>query len=823
MSPLVRDLAAAWRRLKRSPTYAFAAVATLGVTLSALTTMGAVVEAVLLRPLPFRNPARLVALWEAATANGRDMSRLAAANFFDLRAQRQLFERAALFGAESRRLTGNGDPEQIHGARVQPDYFRVLGVPPALGRAFDEADARPGAPPVVILGNALFRRRFGGRAEILGQPIVLDGAPCTVVGVMPPALYPTWPLTSGGLNTLPEYQQFWVPLTLDAAWSSNRRTHIFGALARLRPGVTLDRARAGLGPLAARLAREYPATNGNSRFRIVPLAEEFSGSSRDLLLALAAAAALTAALAAANLTGLSLSRALDRRAETAIRLWLGAPHGALAREAFVEAAVVALGGAALGLLLARVELPLLASLLPVEIPRLAEARVGFQVALATAVAALLCAGVLGGALAFGASGGAASSGLRLEQATARDRLGHRRTLHRGLVVAQVALSVALLSVAGLFARSILALGRVETGFVAGGVVTAAVSLPPSEYGAWDRVVELDRALVAAVGARPEVAAAAVAYDSPLESTWIDAFRLLDGGRAEDAAGSVSAHLNIVSPDFFRAVGLRLERGRAFETADERAHPGAAVVSESFARRFFPGESAIGHRLEALTPSRMWAGSGAATEFRIVGIAGDVRNQGIDREGAPTVYLPAAQFPQQEMTLIVRTRREPLSLAPDLRHMVAALDPSLPLGRVDTLVAALDRQVAKPRFALLVVGVFGTVAVLLAGLGIYGLLALVTGYRRHEIAVRMAVGARPADIAGEVLGQASRLAAAGAVLGITCGSLCGRALQHLFFGVQAADPAVAAGAALILVLTALAAALGPMRRAVTVDPAHTLRN
>jgi len=822
MRALIQELAVALRRLQRSPTHALATVATLGVALSALATMGSIVEAVLLRPLPYRDPARLVALWERSAAFGGEPSRLAAANFLDLRAQRQVFERAALFGSASYRLTGEGDPEQIRGARVQPDYFQVLGVPPALGRTFDEEDARPGGAPVVILSDALYRSRFGGRPGIVGRRILLDGTPYSVVGVMPPRLYPMWPLTSGGLNWLPEYQQFWVPLALDGAWSSNRRTHVFGAVARLRADVTLDRARVEAGRLAERITRELPATHG-LQFAVVPLAEELIGSSRQLVLALAAAAALIAALAAANLAGLALSLALERRRETAIRMWLGAPRAVLLREAFVEAAALALAGAALGLSLARAELPLLASVVPVQIPRLGDAQIGWWTAVATAVAATLYAGALGAALAFGAAGGAVAPGIRMERQGGTGGIGHRRTLHRALVVAQVTLSVALLSVAGLFARSIVALGRVDTGFVADGVVTAAVSLPPAEYAAWDRVVEFQRGLVEAVAARPGVAAAAVAYDTPLESTWGDAFRLLDGGRTDDTSGVVTAQLNMVSPGFFGAVGLPLERGRAFAATDDRLHPGVAVVSESFAHRHFPAESAVGHRLEALTPSRMWSGSGAATEFRIVGVVGDVRNQGIDRAGSPAVYLPAAQFPQQDMTLIVRARRDPQTLAPELRRAVAALDPSLPVSKIDTLRAALDRQVAKPRFAVLVVGLFGAVAVLLAALGIYGLLALVTGYRRHEIAVRMAVGARPVDIAGEVIGQACRLAAVGVALGIAGGLYSGRALHHLFFGVQATDPIVAAGASLVLLLVALAAALGPMRRAVSVDPAQTLRS
>jgi putative ABC transport system permease protein len=822
MTAVIRDLKAVWRRAGRAPAYPIVAVLTLGLALAALAAIVAVVEAVILRPLPYRDPARLVAVWEAIPADGREKFRVAAGNFADLREQRHVFESTALFGSAGFRLLTGGEPEQVLGGRVQPEYFNVLGVQPYLGRGFTADDVRPGAERVVILGHGLFQRRFGGRPDLIGRQVLLDSEPHTVVGVMPPRLYPTWPLPSGGISFLPEYQQVLVPLALSASRQVNRNTHVFGVLARLRPGVTIDAARAEVAGLAGRLAREYPASNDGLEFRVDPLADEFSGSSRPLLLTLMAAAALIVALATANLTGLAISRVVERRYEAAVRLALGAPRFALAREALVEAAALSLAGAVLGLALARAGGPLLAAIVPTEMPRIAEAGIGWLAAVVAVGAAVMCAAAVAAGLTLSTTGVTVSGVLAAGGAGARGGVSRHRILHRGLIVAQVGLSVILLSLAGLFGRSLTALDRVETGFVPDGVLTASLVLPPSEYGEWDRVVEFHRALTGRLAGKPDVTAAGVAYDLPLESSWVQSVTLVDGGRAEDASGSVSSQLNIVSPGFFRAAGVRLQRGRLFDDRDDRRRPGAAIVSASFARLHYPDTEAVGRRLRTETPSKMWNSNDAPREFSIVGVVDDVRNMGLDRDVAPTVYLPDAQFPQWEMTVLIRTEGDPLAAVPELRRAVAALDPSLPLARIDTMRAALDRQAARPRFALLVIGAFGGAALLLAALGIYGLLALVVGDRAREIAVRLAVGARPADVAREVVGQACRLTAAGAAIGLLGALAGGRAVQSLLFGVSAADPVALVMAPVALFVTALAAAWRPTRRAAAVDPATTLR-
>ena len=827
MTPVFRDLRTALRAL-RSPAYGLIVIATLGLTLSALATMVAIVDAVILRPLPYREPDRVVAIWEAQPADGREKYRMAAGNFNDIRARHDMFETAALFGAADFRLVDGGVPEQLLGARVEPEYFQVLGVRPSLGRVFTPDDAREGAARVVIIGYGLFQRRFGGRADLLGRSILLDSQPHTVVGVMPPHLYPTWPLTLGGLSFQPEYQQFWVPLRLDASWTGNRRSHVFGGLARLRPGATIELARRELAVLAARLAREAPATNRSTEFRVVPIAEEFSGSSRTLLLTITAAAVLIVALGVANLTGLALSRATDRRHETAIRASLGASRAILLREACVEALALAFAGAAVGLALARLAGPLISAMVPVEIPRIGDAAIGWMPILVTCAASTLCAAGIGTALSMSTLG--VSMTESLQAGGERGAVGYRRTAHRGLIVLQVALSVVLLSVAGLFSRSLVRLGQVDPGFEAEGVITADVTLPHSAYLQWDRVVDFQREILARLSERAGVVAAAAAYDLPLHSSWVDSFTLLGEARAERDDGTLSAQLNIVSPGFFRAAGVRLQQGRAFEPLDDRRHPGVAIVSESFERVHLGGHSAaIGRRLRSLTPSNMWSGASAGlepgdvpTEFTIIGVAADTRSRGLDQHPAPTVYLPAAQFPQLGMTFLVRTTGEPRALAGDLRAVVAAVDSTIPVTRIDTLRDALDRQMARPRFAVVIVGVFAGAALLLSAVGVYGLLAMVVGSRTREIAVRVAIGARRTDIAVEVIGQACFLAAVGAALGTVAAVVTGRTIEHLLFELSGVDPLVLMAAPAALMATALLAAAWPTRRALRVEPALLLR-
>jgi predicted permease len=645
---------------------------------------------------------------------------------------------------------------------------------------------------------------------------------------MPPRLYPTWPLTQGGLSFQPEYQQVWVPLTLDAGWVSDRRSHVFGALARLRRDTTIERARGELERLAARLARESPASNRDTKFRLVPLSEEFSGSSRKLLFTLTAAAVVTLVLGVANLTGLALSRVAERRHETAIRLSLGASRGAVLREVSVEAIVLAFTGAAAGLALARLAGPLISATVPVEIPRIGDASIGWMPILLTFVASTFCAAGLTGALSMSSS--RLSMTESLQAGGVRGTVGHRRTGHRWLIVLQVALSVILLSVAGLFARSLVRLGQIDPGFDAESVLTADVSLPQSAYPQWDRVVHFHRAVLERMSERPGVVAAGAAYDLPLQSSWIDSFTLIDGARGTEPDGRISAQLNIVTPGFFRAAGMRLRHGRGFEATDDRRHPGVAIVSGTFARQHFGGDrAAVGRRLRSLTPSYMWSSPTAGvepaevpTEFRIVGVVADTRTRGLDHDSVPLVYLPAGQFPQFGMTILVRTTREPIALAADLRAAVAAVDSTVPVTRIETLREALDRQTARPRFAVVIVGVFAGVALLLSAVGVYGLLALVVGSRTREIAVRVAVGARRSDIAAQVIGQACWLAGVGAALGTAGALVTGRAIENLLFEVSGTDLVALTAAPAGLMATVLLAAAWPTRRALRVDPAVILR-
>jgi putative ABC transport system permease protein len=811
------------RQLWRSPAYALLVVVTLGLSLFTLATMTSVVDAVLLRPLPYRSPDRIVALWETAPRTGAARFRFSVANFVDVSAQREDFERAALFRADSARLLSGGEPQQLFGASVEPDYFAILGIQPQLGRTFVASDSRPSAARVVILSHSLFARRFGSDPAILGRAIRLDDEPVTVVGVLPPGLYPSRPLTHGGINFLPELQQYWVPLVLDADWQTNRRTHVFGGLARLRSGVSAERAERDLKPLAKRLAAKFPATNRGVAFRVAPITDEFVGSSRRLLWVMLGAAALVVGLATANLGGVAVSRAVARSFETAVRVSLGASRGRLLRAACTEALALAAVGTLVGLLFSGLLRPLL-SALDLEIPRLAESRVNSLVVLVTFGVAALSAIAVGLAQIHGAAASRPEEALRRGGFGSGGSSAPQRRLHRALVVLQVGLSVVLVCMAGLFARSWLALQRVDPGFAPSGVLVADLELPASSYGSWDRIVAFQRTLLSRLSERHGVLGAAVAYDPPLSSSWSDTYRLIDGGRAEDSSGTISGQLNVVSPRYFETVGIPLLRGRSLTDRDDREHPGAVLVSESFARVHFPDGDALGRRLRALTPSRVWSKPPAAkSEFTIVGVVGDVHNRGLEDPIGPSVYFCNGQFPQATMTVLVRLSSRPtVAFAAELREIVRQLDATLPTQHVSTLPQMMDRELAQPRFALGLAGILGGGALLLASLGIYGLLSLLIRTRTREFAIRLAMGAQPVQVAGQVLSETARLTALGILLGIV-GALAGaHGLRSLLFGVTTDDPLVLCATAAVLFATAALAALGPVRRAARVEPALALR-
>lgn len=714
------DLRQAGRSLRRQRGLALAAILTLGLGIGANTALFGLVDAVLLRPLPFPQPERLVALWEATP----DKWRVAPGTYLDWRGEARGFTAIGAYAAAATTLTGHGEAERVEGVSATASYFEVLGVAPVLGRALEPADEAPGAARVVVLGHGLWQRRFGGAPGVLGTAVALDGAPATVVGVMPPGLYPSWPSAGGRLTTRERSAEFFAPITITSRFAENRRSHVLGVIGRLAPDAARDGVLAGLGALARTLAARHPENAGEGVL-LTALEDEIVGDVRGALLALLGAVGCVLLLGCANVAGLLLARSAARGRELAIRRALGADRSRIVRLLLAESLLLATAGGACGVALAQLGLPSLLALLPRELPRVDAVGVDARVlafALRLSVATTLLFG-LGPALAA-ASGDPLP---RLRDGAAAGGGAGRRRARTLLVTGQVALALSLLTAGGLLLRSFDALRRVDLGFSASGVLAFDLALP-SAYASADQVRGAWGELLGRLETLPGVEHAAIAYDTPLESNWIDAFEI--EGQPTPPEG-LSARLPIVSPGYFDALRVAVVRGRPLTPADQAGTAGAVVVSESFARRFFPGVDPLGRWLRVGTPAGTW-GEAVPSRFQVVGVARDVRSTGLASAPEPTYHLAAVQFPQRDMKVLLRTRGAPLALLATARAEVAAFDPALAPASASTLTNASANQVAQPRFNGLVLAAFAGLALLLAAVGLHGLLSHAVEQRRREL-------------------------------------------------------------------------------------------
>jgi putative ABC transport system permease protein len=813
MPALCQDLRFGLRHLWKSPGFSGVALLTLALGVGATTALFSVVHAVLLRPLRFEAPERLVLVWEYAPDDAGVMHRwrATAGNYFDWKAQATVFEDMALFASAGLNWTGDGEPEQLLGARVTASYFRVLGVDPLLGRRFLPEENEPGRERVVILSHGLWQRRFGASNDVVGRTLELDGAPYEIVGVMPEGVYPTSPRAPGRLPFLAVYQQIWVPMALTEARRQDRGSHVFGVLGRLQDGVTMEEARAEMAAIASRLEAAYPKENEGEGAVVVPYMDEVVGSVRPALFVLFGAVGLVLLLACANIGSLLLARSAARGPEVAVRTALGAGRAALVRQFLSENLLLGVLGGTLGLAVARVGVVLLTRLSPEEVPRLSESRLSLTVlgfALALSLASALLFG-LAPALSM------SRDGLQ-ERLRTRSR---RFALRRVLVVTQISLAVVLVVGASLLVQTFFRLHDVDPGFSATNVLLADVNLPHSEYDDFRDISRFHRSLLERLSTQPSVRAAALTYDHPLESNWIDGFRIVGDTEREEA---LSAALRIVSPDYFRTFGTDVIEGRAFEELDDPEHPGVAIVDRAFVRRYFPDGVALGKRLSATTPSGYW-GASLPNVFQIVGVVENVRFVGLASEPEPAFYLPAAQFPVQEMLVAVRTEGDPAPFASHLREEIWGLDPNLPVSNVTTMEGHLSEALAQPRFNATVMGLFGAAALALAALGIYGLLSSTVAQRTGEIGLRMALGARARDVVLMVVGQGARLTLIGLGIGLLAALAASRVLESLLFGVGARDPWTFYAVAAFLAAVALAASYLPARFASRIEPLTALRH
>lgn len=806
MRALIDDVRYTLKSLARSVRLVVVATGSLALGLGANIAIFSVVYAVLLYPLPYREPERLALIWESNPEKGVPVAPVSPANFADFRQQTGAFESMACYERANLALTGAGEPEQLRGLRVSRGFLATLGAAPALGRDFLPEETEPGREDAAIVSYGLWERSFGRDPKLLGRALTLNGRPHTVVGVMP-----------RGFAFPDRGVEIWLPLGFGAKEWQQRGYRRLGGVGRLRRGLDQERAAAEMNFVAQRLEQQYPVSNRGWRVRLLPVREQPGLEEvRPALVVLLATVGLVLLIGCANIASLLLARHAARDKELAIRAALGAGRGRILQQLLLESVVLALLGGVLGLALH----PWLARVLLSIGPK------GFvlpdRVELSAAVAAfglgatLLAALLSGLAPAFQASRTNLVESLK-EGGRSAATGALRRRARSCLVVGEVAVALVLLAGAGVMLRSFLRLWGANPGYRRDHVLTVRLGLQPSRYGEAGQKAAFQRALLERVRALPGVEAAAVTNHLPTVSDFARAFTI--GGRPAPPPGEWPvARYRAVSPEYFRAMGIPVLHGRAFSVQDHGEAPGVALINQTLARQHWPGQDPVGQRINLEKPDWQHAWR------MVVGVVGDVRHRGLDAEVQPEVYVPYEQAPEASMTLVMRTALEPSALSAAARAAVRAVDPDQPVGEVRTLeqVVAESESVGSRRTVLLLLAAFAALAVLLAAMGVYGVISYSVAQRTQEIGVRMALGASSADLVRMVVRQALALALAGIALGAAGAAALSRYLTTLVYGVKPADPGTFAAVALLLMAVAIAASYLPARAATRVSPMTALR-
>jgi len=798
VNTLKQDVRYAVRMLTRTPGFTVIAVLTLALGIGANTAIFTIVNTLLLRPLPYAAPERLVMVWQDMRARGGPADEWASpGNYVDWSRDTTVFDGVAAIGGWRPTLTGGAEPEPIPGEQVTYEYFSVLGVSPAIGRAFRIEDDVPNAARVAIIGDGLWKRRFGGDPSIVGRTVSLSGDPHEIIGVLPPGFRPIVASQSG---------EIWRPLRINRA-NPARGAIIYRAIGRLKNGLSLDRAQAAATALARRLEAAHPEANEKVGFNLQPLHDRVVGDIRPGLLALLGAVAFVLLIACANIANLLLARGSSRTRELAVRVALGAARVRVIRQLLTESVLLATLGGAAGLLLGVWAVAGLVAIAPANAPRVGEIGLDRTV-FAFAALMTLVTGVL-----FGLAPAIQSSRAQVTDSLKEGGRGSvtlpGRALRRSLIVAEVALSLMLLTGGGLLVQTFLRLQAADLGFDTRNVLVGLVNPPRATYDTaakhvafYDQVYERAKAL-------PGVEKAALVSVLPLGGDSDMSFEIEGRPLPRSPSETPVTWYRLVTASYFDTVGMQIRRGRGFESRE--AAP-SIIVNESMAKKFFPGEDALGRRLRF----------GDSPWFTIVGIVGDARIRGAREAVRIETFIPYWQFPEPGMNILLKAAGDPALLAGPLKQAVASLDPTIPVQGITTLSEIVGESIEQPRFFAMLSAAFAVLALVLAAVGIYGVMAYVVAQRTTEIGVRMALGATQREVFHLIVGDGLRVTAMGVALGIAGSMLVSRWLTTLLFGVKPGDPLTLALTAVLLLMVAAAACFVPARRATRVDPMVALR-
>jgi putative ABC transport system permease protein len=818
MEIILQDIRYGVRSLIKTPSFTTIAVIVLALGIGANTAIFTVVNAVLLRPLPYPDSNQIVMLWETNPRFqiGVDTLPVTPGNFIDWREQPTSFEYVSALGVGRWSLTGAGEPERISGASVSPNFFRLMGTEPKLGRAFRDDEEKPGAGKVVVISDPLWRNRFGGELDVIGKTMTLDGDSYTIVGVAPEGFqFPR-------ANELPYFvgvatqTDLWRPMVLgDDFINKSRANHQLCVMAKLKSGMSREKAQTEMTAISERLEQTYPDSDQGIGAKVVPLDEQVVGSVKAALWVLMGAVALVLLIACANVANLTLARSSSRQKEVAIRTALGASRGRIVRQMLTEAMLLSLTAAGAGLVLSLWGVKALLSLTHDKLPRSYEVIVDWRV-LAFAVAIALLTSVL-----FGLTPAMRASKINLSESLkegSRALSDGRRSnrVRSAMAVSEVALSLMLLIGAGLMIKSLAGLLKVNPGFKPDNTLTMQIALLGSKYPSANQQLAFFQDFTHRVEALPGVQAVGLISSAPLSGGVYAGGFSIEGRAAASGTDDLVADRRMISPGYFNTLGIQLLRGRSFTDRDDQTSPGVVIVSESWARRFLPNEDPIDKRIKlgGRDSTRPW--------LSVVGIAGDVRDTRLESEARPCVYIPYPQFTSSSMTLVMRGASDPKLLIPAIREEVWAIDKDQPVTDVKTMDQYVAASVSPRRFNATLLAIFAGLALVLASVGIYGVMAYSVTQRTHEIGIRMALGAQSSHVIKLVVGRGMALVFTGVAIGLGGAIASTRVMTSLLYGVSATDPMTFAGVSLLLVAISLLASYIPARRAMKVDPMIALR-